>query len=164
VRTIDHSLTKTQHNRINSTPPPIITPSPTPTPEAPRNKALPGTFPINRTEAKGVRALDIDANPNQQLLSDLSNTLHQPVTPPPGYQLRGELAPRDIEGSITTDNIIEGSRIRSSSKRAHFSVTTTNKAAKEDPNKFHKGFLIAFNTVFTNKRPHQEDLPPAPKN
>jgi hypothetical protein len=162
VRTIDHSLTKTRHNRINSTPPPMMTPSPTPTPEAPRNEALPGAFPIDRTEAEGVRALDIDANPDQQLLGDLSNTLHQPVTPPPGYRLRGELAPRDIEGSVTTDNIIEGSRTRS--KRAHFSVITANEAAEEDPDEFHEGFLMAFNAVFTNKRPHREDLPPAPKN
>jgi hypothetical protein len=110
-----------------------------------------------------VRALDTNANPDQQLLSDLSNTL-QAKTPLPGYRLRGELAPRDIEGSITTDNIIEGSRTRSSSKRAHFSVAIADKAAKEDPDKFHKGFLMAFNAVFTNKRPHREDLPPAPKN
>ncbi|KAJ5904673.1 uncharacterized protein N7473_001589 [Penicillium subrubescens] len=163
VRTIDHAPINTQHKHIESTPPLIITPSPTPTPAAPRNEALPGAFPTNRTEAKGVRALDTEVNPNQQLLGKLSNTIHQPTAPPPGYRLRGELAPRDIEGSFTTNNIIEGSRTRSS-KRAHFTQTKANKAAKEEPEEYHKGFLMAFNAVFTNKRPHREDLPPAPRN
>lgn len=73
VRTTVHDTPKTQQNNIEATPPPNST-YPTPNPTPARNEALPGAFPIDRTETERVRPQEI--NPDQQLHSDLSNTLH----------------------------------------------------------------------------------------
>lgn len=147
---------------IEKTPPPMMTPSPTPTPVASSND-IPGSFPTEsrliRHEPEGVGHT---SDPNQQLHTELGSTIQPtpPSNPPPGYRLRGELAPRNIDSSLSRSNIVEGKR-----KRAHF-------AAIEEPvesidsieeDEIHDGVLMAFTAGLTQQKPHREDLPPEPK-
>lgn len=147
---------------MERTPPPIMTPSPTPTPAALSNE-IPGAFPTEshpiRHEPEGVGHT---SDPEQQLHTELSGTLQPtlPSNPPPGYRLRGELAPRNIDSSFSRSNIIEGKR-----KRAHFAAIEEPVESTEliEEDEIHDGVLVAFTAGLTQQKPHREDLPPEPK-
>ncbi|KAJ6041359.1 hypothetical protein N7460_006749 [Penicillium canescens] len=159
----EHSKKQAIHDNstrvMERTPPPMITPLPTPTPAASPNE-VPGAFP---TESRPIRHEPEGAGHHtsdtvQQLHTELSST--PPSNPPPGYRLRGEVAPRNIDSSLSRSNIIEGKR-----KRAHFAameeLIEPTELIEED--EIHDGVLLAFSAGLTQQKPHREDLPPEPK-
>jgi hypothetical protein len=152
---------------------PLLTPSTTPSRDntpVPTGSALPGAFPAdsapqitsNRLEPEGVRGRE------DQLQDELQGTV-SPISsnPPPGYRLRGDLAPRDISLTVSEDNIVSGSRVRK--KKVYFaSASAEEEHFSEDPEESHRGVLLAFTTAISSpqpyQRPHRDDLPPEPKN
>lgn len=144
---------------MEKTPPPMMTPSPTPTPAASPSE-IPGAFPTESRpishEPEGVGHHTSD--PVQQLHTESSST--PPSNPPPGYRLRGEVTPRNIDSSLSRSNIIEGKR-----KRAHFATIEEPVESTEliEEDEIHDGVLVAFTAGLTQQKPHREDLAPEPK-
>jgi hypothetical protein len=110
--------------------------------------------------------------PDQQLHSDLQATVSSPATPelsesiaPPGYRRRGSLAPRDINSSVSDNNIIPGK-----CKRAYVAsvASTEGEDGSQDPKDYHEGLLLAFTAGMSSpqayQRPHRDELLPEPSN
>jgi hypothetical protein len=151
------------------------TPSPTPTPAAPNHTtAVPGSFPMDPPlalsappapsltplEAEGVGGRD--ASPEDQLQSELLS-IYEP--PPPGYREHGTKAPRDINADLSTDNIIQGTRVRR--KKVHFAAASEEHPV-EDADESNDGVLLAFTAAIStpgpHRRLHRDDLPKEPRN
>ncbi|KAJ5203005.1 hypothetical protein N7449_005084 [Penicillium cf. viridicatum] len=130
---------------MEKTPPPMMTPSLTPTLAASPNE-LPGVFPTESRpishEPEGVGHYTSD--PVQQLYTESSST---PLSNPPlGYRLRGEVVSRNIDLSLLRSNIIEGKR-----KRAYFAATEELVELTEliEEDEIHDGVLVAFTAGLT---------------